>query len=61
MAKQEMSSSMQRAAVFLNEMHALKFYGVLNILYQMQDNYYKDKKGAKEIVFINEVIQAMSH
>jgi hypothetical protein len=27
----------------------------------MQDNYFKDKKGQKEILFINEIIQKLSH
>lgn len=61
MAKQEMGGSMQRAATFLHELHQIKYYGVLNILYQMQDNYYKDKKGQKEILFLNEAIQHLSH
>jgi hypothetical protein len=56
-----MASSMTRASTFMQEMHQLKFYGVLSILYQMQDTYYKDKKGDKEILFLNDVIVNLSH
>jgi hypothetical protein len=61
MKKQEMASSIQRSATFLNEIHNITFYGVLSILYQLQDNYFKDSKGQKEIQFINEVIMGLSH
>jgi hypothetical protein len=61
MKKQEMASNLQRAATFLNEIHNITFYGVLFILYQLQDNYFKDNKGQKEIQFINEVIMGLSH
>lgn len=56
-----MGGSLQRATIFLNEQHSIRFYSVMNILYQMQDNYFKEKKGAKEIAFINEAILALSH
>ena len=61
MKKQEMSTSLARAATFLGDLHQLSYYGVLLILYQMQDNYLKDRKGQKEIHFINQVIQSLSH
>ena len=61
MKKQEMASSMKRACDFLAEQHQVRFYGILSILYQMQDKYYKDKKGQKEIAFIQHVIRALSH
>ena len=61
MNKQEMASSITRASAFMQEMHHLKFYGVLSILYQMQDSYFKDKKGDKEILFLNDVIMNLSH
>lgn len=56
-----MASNLQRAATFLNDIHNITFYGVLFILYQLQDNYFKDHKGQKEIQFINEVIMGLSH
>lgn len=49
MKKQEMAGSLSRSAAFLNDIHQISFYGVLFILYQMQDNYFKDGKGQKEI------------
>jgi hypothetical protein len=49
MKKQEMQSSLARAETFLSEVHSVVFYGILFILYQMQDNYFKEKKGQKEI------------
>jgi hypothetical protein len=56
-----MASSIKRASDFMAEMHQLKYYGVLSILYQMQDTYFKDKKGSKEILFLNDVIMDLSH
>lgn len=53
--------SLQRAEAFLSDQHSLIFYGILTILFQMQDNYFKEKKGQKEIQVINEVIQNLSH
>ncbi len=45
MKKQEMAGSLSRASQFLSEIQQISFYGILFILYQMQDNYYKDAKG----------------
>lgn len=42
MNKQEMSTSLPRAATFLNDLHHINFYAVLFILHQMQDNYLKE-------------------
>lgn len=56
-----MQGSLQRAEAFLSDVHSIVFYGLLYILYQMQDNYFKEKKGQKEIQVINEVIQNLSH
>lgn len=61
MNKQEMSTSLTRAATFLNDIHQINFYSVLFILQQMQDNYFKEQKGQKEVQFINELIQNLSH
>lgn len=61
MKKQEMASSLTRSEAFLNEIHQITYSGVLFILYQMQENYFKEKKGQKEIQTINEVIQNLSH
>ena len=61
MKKQEMSRSLTRAATFLGDLHQISYYGVLLILYQLQDNFFKDQKGQKEIHFINQVIQSLSH
>lgn len=61
MKKQEMGGNINRAAQLLQDIHYIKFYGVLFILFQMQDNYFKDKKCQKEILFINDVIQKLSH
>jgi hypothetical protein len=42
MNKQEMSTSLTRAATFLNDIHQINFFSVLFILQQMQDNYLKE-------------------
>lgn len=61
MKKQEMASSLKRACDFLAEQHQVRFYGILATLYERQDRHYKDKKGQKEIAFIQHVIRALSH
>ena len=45
MKKQEMAGSINRAAQLLHDIHQIKYYGVLTILYQMQDKYFKDRQG----------------
>lgn len=59
--RQELRGFFDDAATFLNDIHTISYYGVLYTLYQMQDKYYTDKKGQKEIHFINEVVQGLSH
>ena len=61
MKKQEMGGSLARAETFLGELHSIMYYSILVILYQMQDSYFKEKKGQKEIQTINEVVMNLSH
>ena len=61
MKKQEMAGSIQRAVQLLYDIHQIKFYGILRILYEMQDKYLKERIGQKEIIFINNLIQQLSH
>ena len=49
MKKQEMASNLVWAETFLSELHHIVFSGILFTLYQLQDNYFKDRKGQKEI------------
>lgn len=45
MEQQELNQSVKKAADFLSETLKLTYYGILQNIYQMQDNYFKDGKG----------------
>ena len=59
--RQELKGFFDDAANFLTDINTITFYGILYILYQVQDHYYSSNKGQKEINFINEVVQNLSH
>lgn len=61
MNKQEMATSLPRAAAFLSEIHQLTYYSILAVLLEMQDNLLKDEKGQVEAQGLGEVIRNLSH
>ena len=56
-----MQTNIQRATKFLKEIHHICFYGMLSTLYCLQDKIFSDKKGKKEVQFLNQVIKNISH
>lgn len=60
MRQQEMTTNLGRAAQFLGEAHQISYLGMLYTLHQMQEHYFQEGQGQKEIHFINEVIQKLT-